>query len=178
MKTESMKFNTPNGETTAHIAHPDDASKAGSAVILIQEWWGLNDHIKDLAQRYAMEGYLCVAPDLYRGKITRDASEASRLMHELDIEDGLGTIRAAIDETRNRYHVNRIAITGYCMGGTYALRAACDFVSLSAAAPFYGDIPDDEKLSRLKVPVLFIAGARDNWITPEKVEGLKESARK
>jgi carboxymethylenebutenolidase len=64
------------------------------------------------------------------------------------------------------------------MGGTFALRAACDLPELDAAAPFYGDIPDEETLSHLKVPTLFIAGERDQWITPEKVEGLKEAARK
>jgi carboxymethylenebutenolidase len=63
------------------------------------------------------------------------------------------------------------------MGGTFALRTACLNDTLSAAAPFYGDIPEDEVLSKLKVPTLFIAGERDNWITPEKVEGLKEAAR-
>src|SRR3712207_747963 len=64
------------------------------------------------------------------------------------------------------------------MGGTFALRAACEIDELSASAPFYGDIPEEEALSRLRVPTLFIAGARDNWITPEKVAGLEEAARR
>ena len=99
-------------------------------------------------------------------------------MHELAIDDGLETIRQALAETRRAYGAERVAITGYCMGGTFALRAACEIDRLRAAAPFYGDIPDEETLSRLKVPTLFIAGSRDNWITPEKVEALKEAARK
>jgi carboxymethylenebutenolidase len=99
-------------------------------------------------------------------------------MHELAIDDGMETIRRALEETRRVYGAERIGINGYCMGGTFALRAACEIETLRAAAPFYGDIPDDETLRRLKVPTLFIAGARDNWITPEKVEGLIEAARK
>ena len=177
MKTERLDLNPQRGATTAHVALPDgDVPEA--AVLLIQEWWGVNDHIRDIAGRYAAEGYIAVAPDLYRGKLAGNADEASKLMHALEIEDGIDTIRSVVEETRRRYNVSRIGITGYCMGGTFALRAACELNELSASAPFYGDIPEEETLSRLKVPTLFIAGERDQWITPEKVEGLKEAARK
>jgi carboxymethylenebutenolidase len=74
--------------------------------------------------------------------------------------------------------VQRIGITGYCMGGTFALRAACDLSELAAAAPFYGDISEENILRHLKVPTLFIAGKRDAWINPEKVNQLIEAARK
>lgn len=177
MKTESIDLNPQAGATTAHVALPAN-DNASAAVLLIQEWWGVNEHIRDIAGRYAAEGYIAVAPDLYRGTVARDADEASKLMHGLEVEDGLATIRSAIEETKRRYNVSRIGITGYCMGGTFALRAACDMTELNASAPFYGDIPDEETLSRLTVPTLFIAGERDQWITPEKVEGLKEAARK
>lgn len=178
MKTETLNLDTPNGATTAYVALPDDSNKRNAAVILIQEWWGINDHIRDLAGRYANEGYICVAPDLYRGKITTDPQEASKLMHELPLEDGVSTIKSAIDETGRKYGVAKIGITGYCMGGTFALRAACDIDMLAASAPFYGDIPDEQTLSQLKVPTLFVAGARDKWINPEKVSELEEAARK
>jgi len=181
MNTETINFETQNGATTAFVAQPDAASAgatATSAVILIHEWWGINDHVRDLAGRYAAEGFLCVAPDLFRGKTASNVDEAQKLMHALPMDDGLNTINHALEETTERYGVKKIGITGYCMGGTFALRAACEVDALGAAAPFYGDIPDEASLSRLKVPTLFIAGARDNWITPEKVEGLKEAARK
>jgi carboxymethylenebutenolidase len=181
MKTETINFETQNGATTAFVAQPDSATAGATfdaAVILIQEWWGINDHIRDLAGRYADAGFLCVAPDLYRGKVVSNADEAQKLMQALPMDDGLNTINHAFEETTGRYDVKKIGITGYCMGGTFALRAACEVDALGAAAPFYGDIPDEATLSRLKVPTLFIAGARDNWITPEKVEGLKEAARK
>jgi carboxymethylenebutenolidase len=176
MQTESLNLSTSRGATTAHVARPDGESKA--AVILIQEWWGINDHIRDLASRYAAQGYLCVAPDLYRGKLTTDPDEASRLMHGLAVDDGMETIRQAIAETRRTYKSASIGITGYCMGGTFALRAACEIRELGASVAFYGDIPEEEVLKRLKVPTLFIAGKRDNWITPQKVNGLKEAAKK
>ena len=178
MKTETLNLETPNGATTAHVALPDDSNKRHAAVILIQEWWGINDHIRDIASRYAREGYTCIAPDLYRGIVTRDAQEASKLMHDLAIEDGMSTIKRAVEEVGAKYRFEKIVITGYCMGGTYALRAACEIETLAASAPFYGDIPEDETLSHLKAPTLFIAGARDQWINPEKVNELKEAAHK
>jgi carboxymethylenebutenolidase len=178
MKTETFNLATSNGSTTAHVALPEDADRKDSAIILIQEWWGIDDHVLDLTGRYAKEGYISVAPDLYRGKVTKDAEEASRLMHELAIEDGMETIKRTIEEVRQRFGVKKIGINGYCMGGTFALRAACEIDTLAAAAPFYGDIPEEQTLAKLKVPTLFIAGARDAWINPEKVNELKEAAHK
>jgi carboxymethylenebutenolidase len=174
MNTETLDLNTSRGETTAVVARPD--GDATGVVILIHEWWGINDHIRDLAGRYAKEGYICVAPDLYRGKVARDAAEAARLMHELDTVDGLETINEAIVTTR-KFGAHKVGISGYCMGGTYALRAACEISELAAAAPFYGDIPEEKVLAKLNVPTIFFAGMRDKWINPEKVEVLKKAAR-
>ena len=166
MKTETLNLNTSHGATTAYVARPE--GETTSAVILIHEWWGINDHIRDIAGRYANEGYVCVAPDLFRGVLAKNTDEAAKLMQGLAIEDGLETIRAAIDKAKQTYNVAKIAITGYCMGGTFALRAACELSELAAAAPFYGDIPAEDILEELTVPTLFIAGERDAWINPEK----------
>jgi len=176
MNAESLNLSTSSGATTAYVTRPHEPVSA--AVILIQEYWGINDHIRDLAGRYAKEGYLCVAPDLYRGRVAADAKEASALMQALPIEDGLETIRKAIAAAKDQYQVDQFVITGYCMGGTFVLRAACDIPELKAAAPFYGDVPDERVLAKLRVPTLFIAGKRDAWINPEKVNGLKEVATK
>jgi len=176
MNVESLNLSTSRGATTAYVAHPP--TEVDAAVILIQEWWGINDHIRDLAGRYAKEGYLCVAPDLYRGRVATDTTEASALMQALEIEDGLETIRKAMAAAAKTCQIKRFAITGYCMGGTFALRAACEMPELKAAAPFYGDIPEESVLAGLKVPTLFIAGKRDAWINPEKVNTLKEVAAK
>ena len=176
MNVESLNLSTSRAATTAYVARPD--TEATAAVILIQEWWGINDHIRDIAGRYANEGYLCIAPDLYRGKVARDTEEAAALMQALAIDDGMETIRKAIDAAKESYGVRGFAITGYCMGGTFALRAACEIPELKAAAPFYGDIPEERVLAKLRAPTLFIAGLRDAWINPEKVNGLKVAAKK
>jgi carboxymethylenebutenolidase len=178
MKTETLTFNTAGGETTAYVAMPDDENKNGKAVVLIQEWWGLNEHIKDIAGRYAEEGFTAIAPDLYRGKIAKDPEEAGKMMNALQIEDGLDTIKNAMDAARDRFGFSHFGITGFCMGGTYALRAACELEGISAAAPFYGDIPDDEILQKLSVPTIFISGTEDKWINTEKVASLEDAAER
>lgn len=176
MRVSSLELNTPQGSTTAYVDRPEHDTN--TAVILIQEWWGINQHIRDIAGRYADAGYNCVAPDLYRGRLAQDAEEASALMHGLAIEDGMEMIRKTIDAARDTFGFDQFVITGYCMGGTFALRAACEIPELKAAAPFYGDIPEESVLKNLKVPTLFIAGKRDAWINPGKVDGLRDAAAK
>ena len=176
MRSETLSYATANGDSTAFAAMPDaDGEKA---VLVIQEWWGVNDHIKDIAGRYANEGFIAVAPDLYRGTIAKTSDEASKLMHDLKLEDGLDTIRSAMSKAREAYGITHFGITGYCMGGTFALRAACELDGISAAVPFYGDIPDEEILKKLQVPTIFISGTRDQWINPEKVAQLEEITEK
>jgi carboxymethylenebutenolidase len=174
MKAETISFDTANGATTAYVAMPDEPTD--KAVMLVQEWWGVNDHIKDIAGRYAAEAFIAIAPDLYRGTIAADADEASKLMHGLAIEDGLDTIHNAARAAREKYGIERFGITGYCMGGTFALRAACELDDFSACAPFYGDIPEREVLKKLTIPTMFFSGKRDAWITPEKVAVLEDAA--
>jgi len=176
MRVESLNLNTSRGDTTAYVDRPEN--DVATAVILIHEWWGINQHIRDIAGRYADAGYNCVAPDLFRGRVAKDKEEAAALMQALAIEDGIETIRAAIDAAKKIYGFDSFAITGYCMGGTFALRAACEIPELKAAAPFYGDIPEEKVLKNLTVPTLFIAGKRDAWINPQKVNELREAAQK
>ena len=176
MNSTTLSFATAGGDTTAYVAKPDtDATKA---VIVVQEYWGLNDHIKDIANRYAAEGFIAIAPDLYRGKIAKTPDEASKIMQALPIDDGIDTIKNAIDKARGEFGVTHFGITGFCMGGTYALRSACLLEGISAAAPFYGDIPEDDVLKRLTVPTIFVSATHDKWINPEKVAALEDAAER
>lgn len=176
MRTEMMSFETANGPANAYIAMP--VAGGSKAVIVVQEWWGLNAHIKDIADRYAAEGFIAIAPDLYRGKVAANPNEASQMMHDLTLADGLDTIKNTINAAALGYDISHFGITGYCMGGTFALRAACELEGLSAAAPFYGDIPEEEVLQKLTTPTIFISGTRDAWINPEKVAQLEDAAER
>ena len=172
MKTETLSFSTSNGETRAFVATPD--AKSEKDVIVIQAWWGLNEHIKDITNRYADEGFTAIAPDLYRGRLATNPQEAGEMMQALQIEDGLDTIKNAIDSAREKYGISHFGITGFCMGGTYALRAACELEGISAAAPFYGDIPAEDILKKLTVPTIFVSATKDGWINTEKVAQLED----
>ena len=133
MMTETLSYATANGDSTAFAAMPDaDGEKA---VLVIQEWWGVNDHIKDIAGRYANEGFIAVAPDLYRGTIAKTSDEASKLMHDLKLEDGLDTIRSAMSKAREAYGITHFGITGYCMGGTVALELARSGADVKVSVP-------------------------------------------
>lgn len=171
-----MSIATSNGETTAYVADPGrDTAKA---VLIIQEYWGLNDHIKDIAGRYAAEGFLAIAPDLYRGRLAKSSDEATKLMQSLPLDDGLDTINSAVRTASEKFSVRHFGITGYCMGGTFALRAACELEGFSAAAPFYGDIPEEAVLSKLTTPTIFISATKDKWINAEKVATLEDAAER
>lgn len=172
MSERTLSFSTANGDTTAYVVTPENDRK--KAVIVIQEWWGLNAHIKDIANRYAAEGFIGIAPDLYRGKIATNSDDASKMMHDLSTEDGIDTIKNAIAAASDELGISHFGITGYCMGGTFALRAACELEGLSAAAPFYGDIPEEDILKNLRTPTVFISGTKDQWINPEKVATLED----
>ena len=173
MQNETLSFDTAGGPTTAYVVIPDRGAK--KAVLVIQEWWGLNDHIKDITNRYADEGFIAIAPDLYRGKLATDSSEAGQMMQALALDDGIDTIKNAIDTAAIAYSISHFGITGFCMGGTFSLRAACLLEGLSAAAPFYGDIPEEDVLQHLTTPTIFISGTRDAWINPEKVAQLEDA---
>ncbi len=176
MGNDTLSFATANGDTTAFIALPAGRSKR--AVLVIHEWWGLNDHIRDIAQRWADEGFVAIAPDLYRGRLASSSEEAGELMKDLSTEDGLDTIAMAIDASSQAHGISHFGITGYCMGGTFALQAACEVDCISAAAAFYGDVPPEDVLRKLTAPTIFISGTRDAWINPEKVAELEDAAER
>ena len=172
MRTDSLSFDTANGPTTAYVAIPD--SETNRAVLVIQEWWGVNENIRDIANRWCAEGYIAIAPDLYRGKIATNANDAGKMMHDLEIDDGVDTIKNAIEKARDAYDLTHFGINGFCMGGTFALRAACELEGLSAAAAFYGDFPEEDVLKKLTVPTIFVSGLKDKWINLEKVAQLED----
>jgi len=149
-------------------------------LILVHEWWGLTEHIRGIADRFAGAGFVVLAPDLYEGKVTKDAQEAGRLMQSLDQQRALATLDAAVAYLEQQPGVRRgaIGVTGFCMGGSFALLLACHNRAIRAAAPFYGDAPPDDMLKQLSAPVLFIGAELDQWITTDKMERLREALRR
>jgi carboxymethylenebutenolidase len=165
------------GTATAFDARPT-CGGACPGVLLIQEWWGLNDHIKDVACRLAQEGFIAVAPDLYEGKVTKDPEQAGKWMQEMDPEHGVKILKGAMKflQEKEPIYAEHIAVMGFCMGGSYALLFAAREPSLKAAVAFYGDIPQPaSQLRNVKCPVLFFGAAKDHWINPGKVAEIKKA---
>lgn len=183
IRDEMVEYPGEGVTLRAYVAFPQGASRA-PAVIVVQEWWGLNEHIKDVARRLAREGYVAIAPDLYSRlghAVTSDPNEAGRLMNSLTQEDGLKDLKATIAYLKTRPEVDpaRIGVTGFCMGGGYALLLPCVTTDIKAAVPFYGPIPNpDTPLQQLNAPVLYIYGEDDGWITKADVERLKAALKK
>ena len=168
---------------SAYVAAPKGKGPY-PGIIVVQEWWGLNDHIKDVARRFAREGYLAIAPDLYSRlghKVTADPNEAGRLMQGLHQADGLKDLHATLTylKTVDGVDAARIGVIGFCMGGSYALLLPCVTRDLKAAVPFYGWVPNpDAPLKNLAAPVLYIYGEEDGYVTKADVERLREACRK
>ncbi|MBM4125058.1 MAG: dienelactone hydrolase family protein, partial [Nitrospira sp.] len=175
--TETMVQYPSEGVVRAYLAAPQ-AKGPLPAIIVVQEWWGLNEHIKDVARRYAKEGYAVLAPDLYSrlgSKVTTDAGEAGKLMGLLHQEDGLKDLHASVAYLERLKGVDgrRIGVTGFCMGGSYALMLPCVNPSIKASVPFYGQVPNpDTPLKNLSCPILYVYGEDDGWITKADVQRL------
>jgi carboxymethylenebutenolidase len=150
------------------------------AIILIQEWWGLTDWIKQNADRYAAEGYVVVAPDLYRGKIGADADEAHQLMRGLPEDRAMGDMKAAFEFLAARPDVDRtrIAVAGWCMGGGYALALGVEEPRLAGVITNYGRlITDPKKIKRIKSPVQGNFGGTDKGIPVEDVKAFEKALK-
>jgi carboxymethylenebutenolidase len=168
-------------ELKAFVAEPADDG-ASPAVIVVQEWWGLNDHIRDVARRFAREGYFAIAPDLYSRqghKVATEPNLAAELMSELKKEDGIADLQTTIGWLRAQKPTQsaRIGVIGFCMGGSYALQLPCETREVSAAAPFYGEIRPDEKLKNLGCPIFYVYGENDGWIQRKDVERLARALK-
>ncbi|MFY4730137.1 dienelactone hydrolase family protein [Nitrospira sp. BLG_2] len=167
----------------AFVAGPDTKGKR-PAVIIVQEWWGLTEHIKEIARRYAREGYVAIAPDLYSRlghPLTTDAGEAGKFMNSLKQEDGLNDLTATVDYLKSVPEVDatKIGVTGFCMGGSYALMLPCVNPAIKAAVPFYGQVPNpDTPIQNLACPMLYLYGEDDGWITKADVQRLAAALKK
>jgi carboxymethylenebutenolidase len=166
-----VTFNRPDGKAVqGYLAEP--AAANAPAIVVIQEWWGLNDQIKGVADRLAAAGYQALVPDLYRGKATVEEEEAHHLMTGLDFGDAAGQdIRGALQYLKAR--APKVGLTGYCMGGALTLLAAAS-PELDAAVVWYGCPPLDYiDASQIKIPLQGHWATQDQFFKIETVDGLE-----
>ncbi len=176
---ETIHLDTDGKKLTAHVVRPESQEPL-PGVVLIQEWWGIEPHIQDLAQRLAAEGFVVLVPDLYHGKIVTEPDEAGKAVMMLhgNVENALGEIGLALDTLKARPDVEpkRVGIVGFCVGGFLTWRTALRTPDLAAAVPFYagGFDPTEEQIAGLQVPVLAIYGSKDGSIPMDVVHNIEQ----
>lgn len=141
-------------------------------VIVIQEWWGLNPHIKEVADRYAEAGYVALAPDLYRGEVATEPNEARKLAMELTARDAVAEIGAAIAHLKAQpYTTDKVGVTGFCMGGRLVYQTAAGLPDITAGAAYYGRPITPEEGATIRAPIYTFLGTADS-ISADEVGAL------
>ncbi len=163
---ESIEFRADGRTALGYLAVPSGGR--GPGLVVIQEWWGLVDHIKNVCERFAAEGFVALAPDLYDGKATRSPDEAGKLFMALNIAKAGADLSGAAGALLERPEVasERVGVLGFCMGGQLALYAAAEYSDrIGAAVDFYGVHPNVRiDPARLRVPIQCHFAKRDNSV--------------
>ncbi len=172
-----VEFRSNGSTTPGFLARPEgDGPYPG--VIVIQEWWGLNDNIKDIARRFAQEGFAAFAPDLYHGRVTREPDQAQKMMMTLDMPLAARELVKATEYLAAQEYIgNRgIGATGFCMGGGLAMRLACESPLIKAVAPFYGFPPEPiDIIQNLGAKAFVVFAEHDDWIGPAVRDKLQQA---
>ncbi len=175
---EMVQFPFAGGNTSGYLSIPKQGS--GPGVIVIQEWWGLVDHIKEVCDRFAGEGFVALAPDLYHGKTAKSPDEAGKLMMALRIDEAETDLSAAAEylATQDATTSQKVGVVGFCMGGALALYTATKNSKIGACVVFYGGHPNVKPdLANLQAPVLGNYGEKDAFVTPELARDLERQVK-
>src|SRR5438105_8225463 len=168
-----------DGDTVKAIAYTPEGKGPFPAIIVIHEWWGLNDWVKEQASKLADQGYLALAVDFYRGKVatTRDeAHELSRAPADRVMRDSQAAF--AYLQSRPDVKKDRIGAIGWCWGGGYSLQLAIAEPTLAADVINYGDVSaSPAELKKINAPVLGLFGAQDRGITPDDVNKFRDQLK-
>jgi carboxymethylenebutenolidase len=178
-KTQTVEFPSGKEKASGFLAVPE---KPGvyPGLVVVHEWWGLNDWVKEQSEKLAGQGYVVLAVDLYRGKSAADPSEAHELMRGLPQDRAIRDMQAAYDYLAARKDVKpgRIAAVGWCMGGGFVLQLAIHQPRLAAVVVNYGALPTDPNdIQQIGAAVLGNFGADDKGITPADVQAFEKTMK-
>ena len=174
---EMISFKRPNGGEVQGYLAASDGSKAG--IVVLQEWWGLNDQIKGVADRFATAGYTALAPDLYEGRVTQEPDEAEHMMTGLDwVGATEQDVSGALAYLKGACGCGTAGVMGFCMGGALTVIAGVKPDACDAAVCYYG-IPPVESAdpSAMRVPFQGHFASRDDWCTPEAADELEAALK-
>ncbi|MBX3251943.1 MAG: dienelactone hydrolase family protein [Myxococcales bacterium] len=166
---------TLDANGTSFVAHHSPAPSGGPGLVVIHEWWGLNDGIAAMGDRFAAEGFEVLVPDLYGGAVTSDPDEASSLMMSMKTARSMEIVQACVAELARRTG-RKVGITGFCMGGAMAFAAAATVDGLACAVPFYG-IPGPEYFdaAKMRCPIQAHFAKVDDWARADKAQELADA---
>jgi carboxymethylenebutenolidase len=174
IETRMVEF-PANGRTVqGYLARP--AEQGAPGLVVIQEWWGLVPHIKDVAERFAREGFVALAPDLYYGQQTEEPDEARKLAMEMDRQRAVRDLGAAADYLRSQGSP-KVGAVGYCMGGALVWELATRPGAIDAGAPYYGRPVAMERIDEVAVPIEGFYGEKDQGIPPDGVRQVADALR-
>lgn len=173
---EMVEFPSNGMTGEGYLATPEGGS--GPGVVVIQEWWGLVPHIKDVCDRFAAVGFVALAPDLYHGEVATEPDEAGKQMMALKLDRAGKDMSGAVDFLKERSTGSGVGVTGFCMGGGLALVLACQRPdAVVAVAPFYGVIawPDAQPdWGAITASVQGHYAEKDDFANPESVKALEQ----
>ncbi len=176
MAGEMVDYASNGGSANGYLATPENPN--GKALIVIQEWWGLQPEIEAIADRYAEAGYYALAPDLYYGDKTEHPSEAEQKLMALNVEQAEQDLRGAVDHIAEISGANQVGSTGYCMGGALAIFAAAANPKVTAVSSFYYVFPHKKPdFSKLHGPVMMHFGTNDDFIPVADAEALVQEIK-
>ncbi|PYX50672.1 MAG: dienelactone hydrolase family protein [Acidobacteria bacterium] len=167
-------------ETVQGILYTPAGKGRFPALVVIHEWWGLNDWVKEQASKLADQGYVALAVDLYRGKVAKTPDEAHEIMRGVPEDRAKRDLHAAVEFLKSQSNVQkeRIGSIGWCMGGGYSLDVALQEPDLAAAVINYGHLATDEAaLKKINAPILGLFGAQDRGITPDDVHKFEAAMK-
>ncbi|MDD9372137.1 MAG: dienelactone hydrolase family protein [Acidimicrobiales bacterium] len=172
---EIVEFPSNGGTALGYLAVPEGGG--GIPLVVIQEWWGLVPHIQDVCDRFAAEGFVALAPDLFHGESTTEPDEAGKLMMALNVDQAARDMGGAVDKVAEVAGSDRVGVTGFCMGGGLALVLAAKRPDkVKAVVPWYGLIPwpdAEPDWSQLDAKVLGHYASEDDFFGPDKVADLQ-----
>ncbi|HSE93544.1 MAG TPA: dienelactone hydrolase family protein [Methylomirabilota bacterium] len=177
MAGKMVDFPSNGGKTAAYLATPP--SGKGPGVLVIQEWWGLVGHIKQVCDRFATEGFTALAPDMYHGQTASEPDGAGKLFMALNIAQAEKDLRGAVDYLAQQASTKKVGAVGFCMGGQLALFAGTVNPKVGAVVDFYGIHPNVKPdYTKLQGPVLGLFAEKDTFVTPQTARDVDAAIKK
>ncbi len=179
VRTSKVDLHINGDGAYAFVAQPDDNAQH-PGLVLIQEWWGIEPHVLDLAQKLAEQGFVVAVPDLYHGKVATEPDDAMRMIMMIrgNVDNAANEIIGALETVKAMPNVEpkKLGLIGFCIGGFMTYTVASRYADLGAVVPFYGAgyDPTPDEVAKVNAPVLAFYGNRDDSVSPDQIQKIEQ----